>query len=648
MKGWFMMNKINKDIFISEERDCYYLLYANHQYILFNDTDKGVISTEIKNVDLTPVNVIDLLDELDENFDESDLPNELRILYMKINDYSIFYSLFNDLADVYYYSKDEDNDSYKLERLDAIDNDTINERILKLSISIEQSIIDEKISGLYNSFKNRKGIKKAQRDLGNYLNTDCGIILRINSHDLYKLDEINKGYNSITVDEIIGELTGIFNEKNLFKTTDVENAVDFISERLTPEYNIVNFKNGLYDMKQHQLIKPDKPIFTLIESPFDYNPNAKPKYMIDFLNSTFERDTPEETEEEIKGIKQLIGYLFTSGNIKNILIFFTGIGGGGKGTFATIIAELFKGKTTQLDFSKVEKDTHATSILIGKHLNIVRENQDRIVEDNTTYKLLSGNDPIDVNPKNQTPYELPSEEVPKSIMNANNLPNFRNPDKSIIQRFVVVEFRKIFRTTDKDIPDLAKIIIESKEDMEWLIYESLNEYKQMMESKEDFILRISESETLELLFKHSNPLNYLIRKLIGKHDPEALDDEISISDETGETSFTTPYIIADELNQLMVYLSEQEGIQIPFDKKTGKVSSRRLLNAIRDEFDLFDYYLKTSRGNEKKYSTINKKINGKQQRVYPELVKTEKYDKYLKEMEQANKHKTQKHQDKTP
>ena len=59
------------------------------------------------------------------------------------------------------------------------------------------------IGELYSAFKYRKGIKKAIRDLGNYLNLEHGIILRINSHELYKLDKINNGYDSISVDEII-------------------------------------------------------------------------------------------------------------------------------------------------------------------------------------------------------------------------------------------------------------------------------------------------------------------------------------------------------------------------------------------------------------------------------------------------------------
>ena len=401
-------------------------------------------------------------------------------------------------------------------------------------------------------------------------------------------------------------------------------------------------------MNEHKLITPENPVFTLVESPFNYNPNAKPKdiyYKDDkppvnikkFLFTALERNSVEETEREIKGVKQIIGYLFTSGNAYNVLIFLIGIGGGGKGTLATIIEKIFEGKTSQLDFSKIEKDSHATSILIGTHLNIVRETRDGIVDNNTTYKLLSGNDPISVNPKNKNPYELPKDEVPKSIMLNNNIPNFKNPDISLLQRFILIEFKKSFRNTNDDIRNLADIIVNSDENMEWLIYQSLEAYREMVESGEDFILRLSESKTLELLYKHSKPLNYLVRMLIVKHDATAYETELELYEDDDESRFTTPYVIADELNKLIVYLSRVEGVQIPLDKKSGKVSSRKLLNAIKDEFDLFDYYLKTKNGSSKPYTTVVKRINGEPKRVYPELIKSDEYEVYMSEL---NKHET--------
>ena len=626
----------NKDILITKNIDGFYLLYNNNKhsnndnYILFSpDSVSRYSCTE------SPKSYDDLLANISDVFDEAKLPNDLRVIYTTINanvndadsSIGILTRLFIDLADVHYYITEEENEIELTKRIDAIDDERIIERIESISKQNAYNILNEKIGDMYDAFKTRKGVKKAIRDLGNYLNKEMGIILRKNSHTLYKLDELNNGYNSTDIDEIISELTKIFDEDNLFNTTDVENAVNYISERLIPEYNIVKFNNGLYDMKQHKLIKPDKPIFTLVESPFNYNPNAKPEYITDYLESTFERDTEKATATEIKGVLQVIGYLFTSGNVYNTLIFLVGIGGAGKGTLASIIAEIFKGITTQLDFSKIEKNDHATSILIDKHLNIVRETRTGVVEDNTTYKLLSGNDSIDVNPKNKTPYELPAEEVPKSLMNANNLPNFKNPDLSILQRFVLIEFKRIFRNTTDDVRDLAKLIINSTDDMEWLIYNGLEAYKEMVEANEDFILRLSEEETLDLLYKHSKPLNYLVRKLILKHDTEAYEDEVETPNDDGQSEFKQPYVIATELNSLIVYLAKKEGIQIPM-KSENTASSTKLLNAIRDEFDLHDYH-------HQKYTTTTKRVNGKSQRVYPDLIKTDAYNKLYDEMIEA-------------
>ena len=70
------MVEINENIFITEKRDFYYILYANNHYILFTETDKDTTQTDIKNVDSNPIDVIEILDNLDDDFKESDLPNE--------------------------------------------------------------------------------------------------------------------------------------------------------------------------------------------------------------------------------------------------------------------------------------------------------------------------------------------------------------------------------------------------------------------------------------------------------------------------------------------------------------------------------------------------------------------------------------------
>ena len=639
------MNHLNKDILITVNVNGFYLLYNNDgnsnkdNYILFSaDAISRYSCTE------SPKIYDDLLDNMGDVFDENKLPNDLRVIYITINanvndadaSIKILRKLFMDLADVHFSITEENDITGLIKRIDAIDDERIIERIETISKQNSLNARMEKIADMYNAFKTRKGVKKAIRDLGNYMNKEMGVILRKRTHTPYILNDNVNGYDSTDIDELIIKLSDTFNEDNLFSTKDIEDAISYISDRKEPEYNIIKFKNGLYDIKQHTMIKPDKPIFTLVESPYNYNPDAKGEDIQNFLESVFERETPEETERIIKGFLQVMGYLFTSGNDYNVMIFFTGVSGAGKGTMISILSAIFSNKICNVDIKKLNKDQadHKSSAFVNAHLNLVAESSEGVVYDISIYKTLSGNDAFPINPKYKPPYLLPKEAVPKTVDTNNNLPNFTNPDRGLYQRFIVVEFKNFFRNTTNDIKGLADILINSTDDMEWLIYHGLEAYKEMVESNEDFELRLSENKTAEILYKHSKPLHYLIDMLISKHDKTAYDTEIAEyeTDSNNQSIFTRPYIVANEFRDVIMYLAEKEGVQLKLENKSNKVNPTKVLDAIRDEFDLHDYYLTTRNGSHKKYTAIPKRIGGTVKKIYPELIKTEYYRELLEEM----------------
>ena len=77
--------------------------------------------------------------------------------------------LFMDLNDVYFSISKEDDLSKLSERIDATDDARVIERIEFISKQNSLDILNEKIGDMHRAFKTRKGIKKATRDLGNYL-----------------------------------------------------------------------------------------------------------------------------------------------------------------------------------------------------------------------------------------------------------------------------------------------------------------------------------------------------------------------------------------------------------------------------------------------------------------------------------------------
>lgn len=466
------------------------------------------------------------------------------------------------------------------------------------------------------------GIKqiKTKQLLGNYLNKTHGVILRKNSHEIYMLDESSNGYNYMDLDDLIIELEEILGTENLVHTNFLEDSLGYISERLTPTQNIIKFNNCLYDIEQHNVIKPEKPIFTLIESKYNYNPEAKGKLIYDFLYSSLERETPEETEKAVKGVLQLIGYLFTNGNPLNILPIITGVSGGGKSVFGNIITAIFgSNRVADVKLHEIAKYTHATSSLANKTLNIIRDSSDDVIESNGLIKQLSGNEDMQINPKGKPAYILPANEVPKSILVCNNIPKFKKLEKALIDRFVVIEFKISFRNTERQDKNLENKLISNPEEIEALIFDSLQAYKEMVEKGEDFILKLGELETRVLVDKHENPLPYLVSKLILKHDHEAYLTELKLMNNQDVC------VISSELNEAVRKLALLEGVNLETTKK-GQVNNNKLMSAIKTEFELWDWYDE----NGKAYTTEVVKTGGTTKRVYPGLIKSSLYDEILK------------------
>ena len=475
---------------------------------------------------------------------------------------------------------------------------------------------------LKNLFISRNKESYARKELGNYLHEN-GTILRRGINKPY-IRNSNNGYDSVEIDDILEYLynTGDF-QLNTIHTDDIKQALGFISERIKPSYNIVKFPNCLYDIKNFKVIEnPDKPILTLTEVQYNYNPEAKGNLVVEFLETSLKQpdDTPEEVQERVQGFKEFIGYLLTSGNPKNAWFILSGIGGAGKGVATRLIISIFGyEKVGDLKLQDLTPDNRfATAHLESKVINIVRDSPKKPIEDTGMLKAITGYDDIGIEPKGKDKYILPKEEVPDMVTVCNNIPRFKEGfDESILQRAIIFEFLNKFRGTDKQNEELEAEILENTEEMEYLIYQSIQAYKDMVENKRDFNARVSEAKTMELLGKHTDPISYILPKLV-KYNPKAEDD--------GEEPIKTI-----ELNKLILFVGNKLGLNITSLNKEGIIKPITLLNKIRYEFGLSDEEYTTDRRN---YQNPENNYKWETITVYPHLYKTPEYDEYLIQMEE--------------
>ena len=655
LKNQYKTNdSIHTDIIITNKIDKYYLAYIKYsnEYILFNFANKNFdkeIRFTIKENPNELSNILDDIIEENPNYQFQDIKhNGLKeILHSLQNDKNTFFRLINDLYDVYYLSFEENKNAYRDDRLNNITDGSVietlkaeTEEILNNKEEYIEALIMSLVMEIEECFnsKEKKLIEKGIQSLSTLLTLKYGVILRKYIGTIYKRSD--NGYEPTSHDDLIIELVSLF-EPNFIHDSYLKKAIGYISDRLEPVPNKIKFENTLFDMETVEPIESEKPIFTVLNIPYKYNPNAKSKLMKDFLYSSFKRidkngnELKEETEKAVKGIKQLTGYFFTSGNSKQILPIFTGLTGAGKSTFLNILTGIFgKDKISGISLQSLENNIHASSGFIGKHLNMIRDSDNSMIKNNTILKNISGDEPISVNPKYKDLFDLPADEVPKSILACNTMPVFQKYDKAVIRRLVIVEFLISMTKENKAIEDLDKMILADSEEVEWFIYESLQAYKEMEQNNERLIFKITDEETEKLIEKHTHPMNHIIQKLILKHDPIAYDSE-----KFDEKNFKP--IFTDDLVKAILFVSDREGIDVPTNKH-GKIDKKKLLNVIRDEFDLHDgEIVKNNRTgkyeNHRDYTARSERFNGVNKKAYPNLIAKEEYINILNEIEKRDK-----------
>ena len=191
----------------------------------------------------------------------------------------------------------------------------------------------------------------------------------------------------------------------------------------------------------------------------------------------------------------------------------------------------------------------------------------------------------------------------------------------------MIEFLVKFRGTDRENPNLEEEILANPQEIEWLIYNSIEAYKEIQQGQ-DFILKLPVDETLKLMDKHTNPISYLLGLVIEEHNPaKAMELEKPI--------------LTHELNQVLIYMAGIYGVDIELDKN-GLIPARLLLTAIKKEFNLEDGetvpnpngYEDINRKYETKTIYINDKLTDNREyfREYPNLIASEKYWSILEEL----------------
>ena len=239
---------------------------------------------------------------------------------------------------------------------------------------------------------------------------------------------------------------------SFFKDHYVNEVVSFIRNSTYIEasdinHNWTNLKNGLLNPITKEFKEHTPDIFTLKQSPINYDPNAS--------CSTFKEKLKERCDEDwkYKLIQEMFGYCFLTDNRFEKAFLFHGDPRTMKSTVLYILMKLLGERNiTAMSLQYLTEDKHGPAFLYGTPANICADLSSKELRNTATFLKITGQDSITAGKKFEQ--EITFQPFTKLIFSCNVIPATRNKNMAFFRRWCPIEFNK--QTPDDKIDPLMR------------------------------------------------------------------------------------------------------------------------------------------------------------------------------------------------
>ena len=215
--------------------------------------------------------------------------------------------------------------------------------------------------------------------------------------------------------------------------------------------NIVNFKNGFFNVDNGTLSPHNMDTISTIQLPYNYDPDAECPLFMKVLNESLSGDL-----EKIGIIQEFVGYCMIPTAKFERALFLVGASGSGKSTVLdSIEATLGKENCSGVRMDMI-CDSRFVGLLLDKYVNIDMEvPQDIDNYEEALKKVISGQT-VTVNTKFLPSYD--TKITCKLMFAANDLPRIADTSDAIFRRILLLDFNNVVQSdkVDVDLKDKIK------------------------------------------------------------------------------------------------------------------------------------------------------------------------------------------------
>ncbi|MDO5398569.1 MAG: phage/plasmid primase, P4 family [bacterium] len=238
-------------------------------------------------------------------------------------------------------------------------------------------------------------------------------------------------------------------------------------DNINTEDRYINFRNGLYDIKNRRLIQHTPEVVYTYQINADYEADSREMPVFDkFMNDLCTSDgVVDESKKAL--LQEWTGLLISNipvYKVKQCLILYSPLGNTGKSQYLGLLSDIVGVENTAaVELQKLSDERgnkFALSYLFGKRLNIVGDQQHVDIGASSVFKQLTGGDAINCEPKGQAAFSYKFRGG--LVFACNDLPSFTD-DKGghLFERMCVVPCCNPI-PKEKRIGDLLSLMLKEK------------------------------------------------------------------------------------------------------------------------------------------------------------------------------------------
>lgn len=199
-----------------------------------------------------------------------------------------------------------------------------------------------------------------------------------------------------------------------------------------PDEDYINVRNGMLHWRTGVLKPHDPSYFSTVQLPHEYDPDAACPHFDAWLAQVIPADT-------IPLMWEVIGYLAMSGNPLQTAILLHGDGGNGKGTFLRIMQRMLGShNVSSVTLEDINNGKFEAVEMHGKIANIAGDLDPTYLRKTAKFKQMTGDDTMQVQRKQQRPFETRIWAVP--VFSANEFWKSSDTSDGYFRRWATLPF----------------------------------------------------------------------------------------------------------------------------------------------------------------------------------------------------------------